>query len=51
MFMDTLQSLFWIVGIMVGFITIIERLTKDKKSNGALSSQDKRRYLILCIGS
>jgi len=31
MFMETLQELFWIFGILVAILTIIEKLTDNEK--------------------
>jgi len=40
MFMEILQALFWILGILVAIITIIEKLTDNEKSNSALLLQE-----------
>jgi len=31
MFMNTLQDLFWIIGIIVGLLTIFEKMGKNEK--------------------
>ena len=38
--MGTLQDLFWIIGIIVGLLTIFEKMNKSEKSDSAPVSPD-----------